>query len=205
MEECCLLACFPWFARPSFLQNPGSFQGNHQKMPARPHGGISSVEASILSDFSNLCQVDTQNQTVLSPTPRLMKTPDNVCLRSFAITCMNFLIWNIPQVHSENGCLLPHLFQQWEHFAQQVGIVDNIIYSLARMLLFIFLHSILYNVFQTYESQPAGRNFQSSSSFISLYLITMVTGVLSFSLEHNQVEWQNEVLKDSGVPLKNSS
>jgi hypothetical protein len=22
MEECCLLACFPWLAQPAFLQNP---------------------------------------------------------------------------------------------------------------------------------------------------------------------------------------
>lgn len=50
-----------------------------------------------------------------------------------------------------------------------------------------------------------GIHFQLSYSFISLHLITMVSGILSLSLEHNQVEWRNEVLKDYMALMKNNS
>jgi hypothetical protein len=43
MEECCLLACYPWLAQPAFLQSPG---------PASPgcltHSGLGS-SISIIS------------------------------------------------------------------------------------------------------------------------------------------------------------
>jgi hypothetical protein len=41
MEECCLLACFPWLAQPAFLQNPASpAQGWHHPQRA----GSSSID-----------------------------------------------------------------------------------------------------------------------------------------------------------------
>ena len=81
MEECCLVACFPWLAQLALLQNPRlpahrwyHPQWTYPFFEKMPNSWISWRHflkgGSFPCDNSSLCQVDTQNQPVHTVRPQ---------------------------------------------------------------------------------------------------------------------------------------
>lgn len=62
MEGSCLLACFPYLAQSSFLQNSGRCSPVDHWL--KSHGSIFSIEEPASLMTLNLCQIDTQKQPV---------------------------------------------------------------------------------------------------------------------------------------------